>query len=177
MDAGPTILTQRLALRPFVAEDAGVVTDLAGVREVADTTLTMPHPYPAGAAEDWIATHRSDWHDRRSLTLAITGEDAVMGAVSLKLAMGHLSGELGYWVGVPFWNRGYCTEAVTALIGYSFDAVGLFRIEGRHFVRNPASGRVMQKVGMQFEGVARQAFVRWGQREDVAMYGILATDR
>ena len=85
-------------------------------------------------------------------------------------------GEIGYWVGLPYWNRGYATEASAALLDFGFDVLGLNRILARHITRNPASGRVMQKVGMEFEGISRQHFLARGQFEDVACYAILSSD-
>jgi RimJ/RimL family protein N-acetyltransferase len=174
----PTLQTPRLILRPFVPDDAPAVQRLAGAREVADTTLTIPHPYPDDAAEWWIASHTAGWAEGTLATWAITARaDAiVLGAIGLAIAPAHARAELGYWVGVPYWNRGYCTEAARAVVRFAFDALALHRVQARHFVRNPASGRVMEKVGMRFEGVMRGAVRRWDRFEDLAMYAILATD-
>jgi [ribosomal protein S5]-alanine N-acetyltransferase len=171
----PALHTDRLVLRPFEAGDAAQVEALAGAREVADTTLTIPHPYPKGGATMWIATHGAAWTARTQATYAIVdrGTDALRGAAGIALSMPNSRGELGYWIGVPYWNRGYCTEAVGALMAFGFQSLGLHRLEARHFIRNPASGRVMQKLGMTLEGIHREAYLRWDRFEDVAMYGIL----
>jgi RimJ/RimL family protein N-acetyltransferase len=171
----PTLYTERLALRPFDVRDAPDVERLAGAREVADGTLTIPHPYPKGGGEMWIATHPPAWEARTLATFAVVDRatDELRGAAGIMLSMPHARGELGYWIGVPFWNRGYCTEAVRALMRFGFEALDLHRLEARHFTRNPASGRVMQKLGMTLEGVHRDAFLRWDRFEDVAVYGIL----
>jgi RimJ/RimL family protein N-acetyltransferase len=123
----------------------------------------------------WIATHLQAWKDRNTVTYAIVDQatDELRGAIGIMLALPHHRGELGYWVGVPFWNRGYCTEAAQALMSFGFDVLGLHRLEARHFTRNPASGRVMQKLGMTLEGIHREAFYRWDKFEDVAMYALL----
>jgi RimJ/RimL family protein N-acetyltransferase len=123
----------------------------------------------------WIATHASAWTARTIATYAVADRttDALLGAVGIMLSMPHSRGELGYWIGIPYWNRGYCTEAVRALMAFAFRSLGLHRLEARHFTRNPASGRVMQKLGMTLEGTHRDAFLRWDRFEDVAMYGIL----
>lgn len=81
--------------------------------------------------------------------------------------------ELGYWIGKPYWGRGYCTEAARAIVRYGFDDLHLHRIHSSHFASNPASGRVMQKIGMTREGCLRQHIRKWGQWEDVVLYGIL----
>ncbi len=113
----PTLATERLRVRPFTLADAAEVRALAGAWEIADTTLTIPHPYPLGAAETWIATHRAAWNARQRLTYAIVEEEhgTRLGAVSLVLAPASASAELGYWVAVPAWGRGYATEAAATV--------------------------------------------------------------
>ena len=178
LDPQPDLLTTRLRLRPFVVADAPLVQALAGVREVADTTSNVPHPYPDGAAEAWIATHGPAWAAGTGVSYAVTeaAGGALVGAVGLVLTPAQAGAELGYWVGVPAWGRGYATEAAAALCGYALATLGVHRIEARHFVRNPASGRVMQKLGMRREGVLRGAARRWGRFEDVALYAVLAPE-
>jgi RimJ/RimL family protein N-acetyltransferase len=97
--------------------------------------------------------------------------------VSLHVQREHRRGELGYWVGLPFWNCGYATEAAAALMEFGFDELDLNRIQARHMMRNPASGRVMQKLGMRPEGVHRELVLVRGSFEDVAMYALLASER
>lgn len=158
-------------------DDAPVVQRLAGAREIADTTLTIPHPYPDGAAEEWIRTHEEAWNRRERATFAITSEpDGLIGAIGLDLALSHGRAELGYWVGRPFWNRGYATEAVRAVIAFGFETLGLNRIWARHLTRNPASGRVMVKAGMRFEGILRQHVIKWERPEDLAAYAIVRAE-
>lgn len=175
----PRLTTERLLLRPFVAADGPAVERLAGAWEVAETTLNIPHPYPEEGGAAWIDTHAAAWEEAERLTLAICladTPDEVVGAISLSVAREHARAELGYWIGADMWGRGYATEAGQAIVTFGFTTLGLNRIQARHFVRNPASGRVMQKLGMRFEGVMRQAYRRWDRFEDVAMYAILASD-
>lgn len=174
-DTQPTLTTERLILRPFEPEDAPVVQRLAGDRVVADTTERIPHPYEDGMAEAWIATHPQQFLERKQCTFAIVLKDGqqVIGAVGLTLTVAHSRGELGYWIGREFWNRGFCTEAARAVIEYGFSGLGLHRIHARHLTRNPASGRVMAKLGMQHEGRLRQHTRKWDIFEDVDVYGVL----
>ena len=174
----PTLQTDRLLLRPFHLDDAPVVQRLAGVQEVASTTLNVPHPYEDGMAEAWIGSHEAAWDAHGHVALAMTSEDdGVVGTISLHITPKHRRGELGYWVGLPYWNRGYATEASAALLDLGFDVLGLNRIQAHHLTRNPASGRVMQKLGMEFEGIIRQLVLSRGEFEDVALYAILSSDR
>jgi RimJ/RimL family protein N-acetyltransferase len=174
----PTLRTARLILRPFELDDAVSVQLLAGAREVADTTLHLPHPYPSGAAEKWIGTHRAEWEAGACATYAVTDAQTgqLFGAIAITITAAHAHGELGYWIGLPFWNRGYCTEAGRAMLELGFGVLGLHRIQARHLTRNPASGRVMQKLGMQLEGVHRHARLKSDRFEDLAMYALLADE-
>jgi ribosomal-protein-alanine N-acetyltransferase len=175
----PTIRTARLELRPFLPDDASRVMELAGTREIADTTLNIPHPYPEGAAEAWIATHQQAWEVGSGVTFGIVelSANAVIGAVGLTIKPEHVNGELGYWVGVPYWNSGYCTEAARAILDFAFDTLGLHRVQARHLTRNPASGRVMQKLGMRLEGIHRESVRKWDRFEDLALYAVLSSER
>lgn len=173
----PILRTARLVLRPFEPADAKAVQHLAGAPEVADTTQNIPHPYEDGMAEAWIATHSGAFERRESVVLAITHPtDGIVGALNLRLEMQHERAEIGYWIGVPFWGRGYATEAVREGLRYGFLELGLHRIYATHMTRNPASGRVMQKAGMRHEGRHREHVVVKGRHEDIEVYGILGTE-
>lgn len=173
----PTLRTSRLVLRPFLLSDAVTVQRLAGDRGVADTTLSIPHPYVDGMAEQWIATHEGAWTRHELATLAITEPEAgLVGAISLRIELAHRRAEIGYWIGPPFWGLGYATEAARAMVAFGFDKLSLQRIHAQLFARNPASGRVMAKVGMQLEGTLRRHVYRWDQPEDVEAWGLLRTD-
>ena len=104
----PVLETARLRLRPFSMDDAATVHALASAPDVAATTLNSPHPYPEGAAESWISTHGEAAASGNSVTWAIVraSDKVLMGAISIVLTRTHQRGELGYWLGVPFWNRG-----------------------------------------------------------------------
>ena len=170
--------TERLILRPFQPDDAPAVQRLAGAYEVALNTLSIPHPYPEGAAAEWIASTEKAFEEEKLLNFAIivreTGE--IAGSIGLKMTPAHDKAEIGYWIGVPYWNRGYATEAGKALIDYGFREWNLNRIDAGHFDRNPSSGRVMQKMGMQYEGRHRQAIKKWDEYVDVTYYAILRSD-
>ncbi len=168
----PTLTTARLVLRPFDMADAATVQKLAGDFDVADTTLHIPHPYPDGMAEEWIASHGPAWADQRRATFALTCDGVLIGAVALEINEQYLRGELGYWIGRADWGKGYASEAATAVRDFGFDALGLHRIQAHHMTRNPASGRVMEKLGMAFEGIHRQHIRKGGRFEDVAVYAI-----
>lgn len=167
--------TARLRLRPFVLGDASDVQRLAGEYDVAANTLRTPHPYPPGFAETWILGHRSAFEREEEVRLAMVQleDGALVGAIGLMLNPPDRNAELGYWLGKPFWGLGYATEAGRAMLDYGFTALGLERIHAAHFARNPASGRVLLKLGMRHEGLLRRHVLKWGVLEDVDKYGIL----
>jgi ribosomal-protein-alanine N-acetyltransferase len=171
----PVFTTPRLTLRPFVLADAPDVQRLAGAAEVADTALNIPHPYPAEVAVAWISGHLEQFATGTAVIWAIVLREttALCGAISMGIDQQHQHAELGYWLGNPYWNRGYMTEAGAAVLHYGFMVAGLHRIYARHFTRNPASGRVMQKLGMRYEGCLREHMRKGEQFEDLACYAIL----
>jgi len=174
----PTLETKRLVLRPFSLSDAKDVQRLAGDWAVADTTARIPHPYEDGLAEEWISCHEAEFRKGKCVNFAIAlkSEGAFIGAIALMdIAKDHKA-ELGYWIGKPYWNMGYCTEAAGNVVRYAFETLQLKRVTSHHLSRNPASGRVMQKVGMSHEGTRRAEMLKWGKLEDVELYGILASD-
>lgn len=178
MTPRPTLETDRLILRAFNMLDADDVQRLAGDPAVADTTLNIPHPYADGMAEDWIATHQRRFESHQQLTLAITRkpDGVLIGAIGLEISQRFSRGELGYWIGREFWGHGYCTEASRAMLAFAFGRLGLNRVHACHITRNPASGRVLQKLGMSHEGRFRQHVLKNGLFEDTHEYGIVKSE-
>jgi len=172
------IQTERLTLRRFGAGDAEIVERLLNDREIASNTRSIDFPYPAGAAAIWIEFHQTKWESGDASVFAIchrqTGQ--LLGGIGLEIEKSDHNAELGYWIGREFWNQGFCSEAATAILNHGFQHLGLHRIHGHHMTRNPASGRVMQKIGMKREGLLRGHSRKWGVFEDIVVYGTLASD-
>lgn len=169
----PRIETARLRLRALAPADAKTVQRLAGEREVAMTTANIPHPYPDGMAETWIPTHAELWRERRALVLGITlkSTDELVGCTGLHLEPLHERAELGYWIGRPYWGRGYASEAARALVEYGFGVIGLRRIQAHYMAHNPASGRVMENAGLRPEGRSPCAMKKDGRFVDIVFHG------
>jgi RimJ/RimL family protein N-acetyltransferase len=165
-------------LRPFRKGDASSVQQLAGEWEIADTTLNVPHPYENGLAEKWIEAHGPGYEAKKLATFAVVLGDGekLIGAIGLRVNRSLSKGDLGYWIGKPYWNFGYATEAARAVIAFGFDDLDLNRIHASHLARNPSSGRVMEKIGMRREGIARHDTMKWGIYEDLVTYGVLRND-
>ncbi|MCA0376771.1 MAG: GNAT family N-acetyltransferase [Gemmatimonadetes bacterium] len=176
--AQPTLRTARLELRPFRLTDGPDVERLAGARAIADTTGTIPHPYPAGAGAPWISTHGDEWRAGRSARFAIVSRETgeLLGAVGLERRIDGYVAELGYWIAEHAWRNGYASEASGAICAWGFATLGLQRIQAHYLTRNPASGRVMEKLGMRFECVQRKAARKWDVAEDIACYAVLAEE-
>ena len=166
-----------MLLRPFTLEDARCVFALAGVPELSATSLNIPYPYPETLAAEWIAGHPGNALKGIHTFALVRREDtALVGSISLVINARHARAELGYWIGLPYWNQGYATEAVRRVIAWGFDEHGLNRIFAQHFSNNPASGRVMQKAGMSYEGMLRHCMQKEGVYHDTAIYAILKGD-
>ena len=172
----PILESSRLVLRPFQEGDAPAVQRLAGDRRIADAATTIPHPYPDGAAEAWIASHLPSFIAGTEITYAVTQREGALlvGTVSLlDISTKHARAELGYWTGVEFWGSGYCTEAVCRLIPFAYEHLGTTRVVARCLARNPASARVMEKAGLRKEGYLAKHVVKNGTYEDVLLYGLV----
>ena len=173
-----TLETERLILRPFTLEDASEFERLITPREVTDGTLSYPHPVPAGWGKERIGLMFERYAAGEHIDFAIcaraTGE--LIGSTGLSIMTRFKRGHLGYWLGVDVWGQGYATEAARAILQYGFETLGLHRIEAGHYPRNPASGRVLEKIGMRLEGTLRGHLLKGDVFEDTVMYARLATD-
>jgi RimJ/RimL family protein N-acetyltransferase len=172
----PRSETERLRLRPFVADDAERLSELASAREIADTMISLPHPLSVASARSSIAAHAADFQAGRAVHFAIEhrGAPGLIGAVELRdIDREHSQAELSFWITVAQWGCGYAAEAAGAAVHYGFDELELNRIYAHHMVRNPASGEVLRKIGMKLEGVLRERVRKWGVFEDVAIHAIL----
>jgi ribosomal-protein-alanine N-acetyltransferase len=172
------LYTERLHLRPFTLDDAPVVQKLAGDKAIAITTLNIPHPYEDGMAEEWISTHKERYEKGELVNFAITlrQNTSLIGAIGLVINQQHESAELGYWIGKPYWNLGYCTEAAHAVVRFGFEQLRLNRVCASHFSENMSSGRVMEKIGMTYEGCHRQQMKKWDKFIDLKVYAILRSE-
>ena len=170
------LTTERLVLRPYSLSDVEPLVQLAGAREIAATTLRIPHPYTEQDARNFIATCQGNLDESRfAITLRHDGQ--FCGGVGLRIDMAHHHAELGYWLGVPFWGQGYATEAARAALDYGFDVLHLHRIHANHVAHNVASGRVLSKIGMRYEGCMRGHICKWDKFYDLECYGMLKSDR
>jgi RimJ/RimL family protein N-acetyltransferase len=144
----PVLATARLILRAPRSEDASAIASLANDQRIAANTTRIPHPYGVTDAEQFIAAARRR-HGEASFVIA--RDDAVIGVCGVDCRDDGI--ELGYWLGVPYWGRGFATEAARALIDYAFDDLQHDTLQAGARVTNPASRRVLEKCAFQWTGV------------------------
>lgn len=144
------LLAARLLLRPPQADDAAAIAALADNPRIAFQTARMPYPYTQAHARDWIA-RQADTASETVFVALHRQSGEVLGAAGFGV-LDAGEAELGYWIGEPYWGRGYATEAATAVIDHAFDARDVPRLMGRCRTGNPASQRVLEKCGFTYRG-------------------------
>jgi len=170
MDEIPKLETARLTLRPYSEADIAELVPLIGTREVAATTLRIPHPYTEQDARTFLGLVQPG---RLWLAITLRRDGRQIGGIGLTIDEKHQHAELGYWLGVPYWGKGYATEAAREMLRHGFEDLQLHRIFASHFKHNPASGNVLKKLGMRREGCQREHLRKWDQFVDSELYGIL----
>jgi len=143
--------TERLLLRPGWAEDAPALATAIADEMIVRNLATAPWPYRLRDAEAFLAQPRDPVLPSFLIFERTDGEPRLVGSCGLgRRPSGAV--ELGYWIARPFWGRGIATEAATALIEIA-RTLGFTRLEGSHFLDNPASGRVLEKLGFEPLGI------------------------
>jgi len=145
----PVLETKRLALRMPRLEDAKTMVALANDRRIAENTARIPHPYKLADAEGFIGGANKGAAD--AVFLITLHDRTIIGACGVTALDDQA--ELGYWLGVPYWGKGYATEALHAVIDYAFTDLGHEAVNAGARVTNPASRRVLEKCGFQWTGV------------------------
>jgi ribosomal-protein-alanine N-acetyltransferase len=157
-------------MRPYTEADVAELVPLIGTREVAATTLRIPHPYTEQDARAFIAGVLEPGKIWLAITLRSDGRQ--IGGIGLRVEQQHQHAELGYWLGVPYWGKGYATEAGREVVRYGFQDLKMHRIFASHFGHNPASGKILVKLGMRHEGCQREHLRKWDQFVDSVLYGM-----
>jgi RimJ/RimL family protein N-acetyltransferase len=146
----PVLETERLVLRAPRLGDVKSVATLANDRRIAENTARIPHPYRIADAEDFVATANLG-SEIVFVIMLRSGQETyrVIGACGYTQVDRHPP-ELGYWLGVKHWGKGYATEAVRAMIDHIFADTDAEAIQSSARVTNPASRRVLEKCGFQW---------------------------
>lgn len=186
-DSRPVLETDRLEINALAQSDCVRVAALAGDKRIYDMTLLIPHPYELHHAEEWIGTHRAQWERWRqdwTMNFAIRAKSGgaskgasageLMGVIGLVGRPVYKRAEMGYWLGIPFWGKGYMTEAARAVVEFAQSELGVNRIEAGVFDGNAASMSVLRKAGFTEEGLMRQRFWKSGKFVDERMFARIA---
>jgi [ribosomal protein S5]-alanine N-acetyltransferase len=171
----PTLETERLVLRRLTLADAEDVYAYGRDPQVARYTSWRAH----ASIED--SRHFLTWCVERYADgavapwgIALKAEGRVIGSGGfVTWNLGNDRAEIGYTLGRPYWGQGLAPEAMRAVLDFGFTRMDLHRIEARCFVANAASARVMEKIGMRYEGIMREGVLVKGRYEDVKWYAIL----
>lgn len=158
----PVLLTDSHVLRAPHVEDIDAIAILANNPAISSMLSRMPYPYRRTDAEAFVKTSakRENGNCVYAITEAASGR--FLGCCALQSRDGGKSAELGYWVGEPFWGRGVATQAAHAVIAMAFRTRDIDHIDARCRVTNPASRRVLQKSGFQFQGTEMHQMLALG---------------
>jgi ribosomal-protein-alanine N-acetyltransferase len=175
MQPPPTLTTSRLRLREPDDSDAPAIHDIHRHKPVADGVLSIPHPHTLADARAWLAKQRTPPAEGRLnyvwvICLADSGEP--IGDCGIHIDLRHRRGVLGYLIRPDHWGRGIATEAIGAVLDLVFNQLAppLIRVEADHYPENPASGRVLQKLGFEREGVLRSYIIKDGLPRDAVRW-------
>ena len=174
----PTLLTRRLVLRPVRMADAEDMYEYSRDPEVARHVLWDAHR-SIHQTREYIRFLLRQYRNASPGTFAIALRDSgkVIGTIGFMwVQTDNRSAEVGYSLGRRYWNQGYMSEALKAIVEFGFIRLNLNRIEAQHERDNPASGHVMLHAGMKHEGTLRQRIYNKGRFVDVDLYAIVRSD-
>jgi RimJ/RimL family protein N-acetyltransferase len=146
----PVLVTERLVLRPPHEDDMTELAELANSRRIAEMLTRMPHPYGEREARQFVERTRTGAKAGCTYAVSLADNGAFIGCAGLDATPRGL--ELGYWIGEPYWGRGYATETAHALVDLAFRATTVDRLFVSCRVINAASRRVIHKCGFQYSG-------------------------
>ena len=170
-----TIRTERLQLRRYMPSDAASMFQNYAADERVARFLTWTPYREEQELHPFLTDVIQSYEDARTYHWAMDWRGQVIGSISAyQIDEKNHSCEVGYCLGVSYWNRGVTSEALAAVLDYLFEQVRFHRIYAKHDVENPASGRVMEKCGMRCEGRPREHYCRHdGSYSDALIYGIV----
>jgi len=151
---------------------------LANDPDIANNTAAIPSPYTLETAHVFIDGQAENYRSGHSLGLGIylRGTGELIGVISLRLSAAHRSGHLGYWVAAHCRRQGYAAEAAAQIMAFGFRELALQRVGSQCFASNKGSARVMEKIGLGYEGCMKGAFLKNGVHEDMLLYGLVRAD-
>ena len=169
-----TIRTERLVLRPLTIADAPELSRAVNHKDISENTRIV-HPYTLEDAYEFVYRIERSYGTGDEIVWPIRTTDAgpLLGTVGLHLQRADRLAELGYWLHRDHRGKGYASEAATAALAFGFNTLHLDRIYASWYHDNPASGRILDKIGMKHEGVLRAHSLRGGRSRDIVHVGLL----
>jgi RimJ/RimL family protein N-acetyltransferase len=146
--------TSRLLLRPLRLDDAIALSDLINNERISRNLARVKHPYTLDDANMWLASR--DHADQGLPVFAITLDGRLIGVIGIEEDQIADSAEFGYWLGEPWWGRGYMREAANAVLAHGFEAAGCERCTSGYRHGNEASRRILEGLGFRHTGHARR---------------------
>ncbi|WP_337267892.1 GNAT family N-acetyltransferase [Oryzifoliimicrobium ureilyticus] len=167
----PVLLSERLVMRAPHVEDIDALAHLANNAKVATMVSRMPHPYTAKDAADFVRRTKNGEIGKCVYAITTASNGAFIGCCGVEPHADDRTVEIGYWLGEPYWNQGFMTEACHALVDMVFRTrPHVEQIDARCRVMNVASKRVIQKCGFQFQGSGLVPSLALGGRVPVEWY-------
>ena len=170
---------ERILLRPLKYSDADDIYKNAREREVSKWTCNIPYPYTKNDARKFIKHSILGLRKKQTYIFAIVLNDTgrLVGAIEIKPShKGGKKGELGYWLGKPYWGQGIVSEAIKLALIFAFKKLKLHRLSACVFKENTASKKVLLKNGFKLEGCFREAHFKFNQWHDIEEYGLIVSD-
>lgn len=168
--------TERLLIRSYKKSDIDDFIDVTSQPEIQPTTYGIPVPYTKKYAKKWFRFIKNNIRTRQAYEFAvfIRNSDTYIGNVGLiNVSSLHNHAEISYYIDKNLWGMGYATEAAAKMLQFGFETLGMFKITGLCMSSNPASRRVMEKLGMRFEGTMRSEMLKNGTYYDIDRLSIL----
>lgn len=150
----PRLETERLVLSRVVRSDIPDIAAYANNKNITDNTRSMPFPYSEENATAWISILDKAFENKDQFAFAIRQKTDLkfIGGIGLTIDLSNNRAELGYWLAEPFWNQGFTSEAVQAILKFGFEILNLNKVVAAYLTTNEASGKVMINNGMIKEG-------------------------
>lgn len=168
--------TERLLLRVPTHEDAAAIQRVVNHPDIAKMTMNIPYPYPDDGAKTWIKSLTASESQHYSFLIILKETGEIIGSIGIHPHERFSRAEIGYWLGINYWNKGYMSEACRRIIDFGFETLGLERIQAGYFTDNIASLRVMEKAGMRYECTLRSYVQKNDTDRDIAYCAIIRED-
>ncbi len=169
-----------MILRPYEPSDTEDIFKVVSRREIADTTVSIPHPYPRQTVEWWINFIKENMEKGNAYEFGVYKKDEphiyIGNSGFVNISKQHNNGEIGYFISPEYWNQGYGTEACCKIVEFGFQELKLERVYGRCMTKNEGSRKIMEKAGLKYEGLAKHEVLKWDKYEDVWYFGLIRSE-